>query len=69
MTLRRGLSRLGAGAVVLWFVFWTFAYVFKARMSETDAPLPPAFSPTTDIALVVTAILAGSWIVSGFRSD
>ncbi len=68
VNLRRGFLRLGAGATALWFVFWTFAYVLKPRVSE-NAPSLPALSLTTDIALIVAGVLVLPWVVSGFRPN
>jgi hypothetical protein len=68
VNLRRGFVRLGIGLAVLWFVFWTFAYVMRPLASENAQPLP-ALSPTTDIALIAVAIAGLPWIVSGFRSN
>jgi hypothetical protein len=68
VNLRRGFVRLGIGLAVLWFVFWTCAYVIRPLASE-DAPLLPALSPRTDIALIAVVIVGLPWIVSGFRSN
>jgi hypothetical protein len=66
--LRRGFVRLGIGLAVLWFVFWTCAYVMRPLASEGAQSLP-ALSPTTDIALIAVAIVGLPWIASGFRSN
>ena len=68
VNLRRGFVRLGIGLAVLWFVFWTCAYVMRPLASEDAQPLP-ALSPTTDIALIAVVIVGLPWIVSGFRSN
>jgi hypothetical protein len=68
VSLRRGFVRLGIGLAVLWFVFWTCAYVMRPLASENAQPLP-ALSPTTDIALIAVVIVGLPWIVSGFRSN
>jgi hypothetical protein len=68
VNLRRGFVRLGIGLAALWFVFWTCAYVMRPLASES-AQLPPALSPTTDIALVAAVIVGLPWIVLGFRSN
>jgi hypothetical protein len=61
--------RLAIGLTVLWFVFWTFAYIISPRVSE-NAPLPPSLlSLPTDIVLVLVAALAGLWVVYGFRPN
>jgi hypothetical protein len=65
---RRGFLRLGSGLVMLWFVFWTFAYVLYSPASENRAS-PPAFSLSTDLALAATLLLLGPWIVTGFRPE
>ena len=69
MTFRRGFARLGIGLTVLWFVFWTCAYIIRPQSSENAPSLPPALSLTTDIALVAAAILGAPWVVSGFRPN
>jgi hypothetical protein len=66
VNLRRGFLRLGIGVTALWFVFWTFAYVLKPRVSENAPPLP-ALSLTTDIAVAAAAFLGLPWVISGFR--
>ena len=68
MSPRRGLARLALSLMLLWFVFWTFAYVIVSRRSE-NAPLEPAWSPTTKIALIAAAALAAPWIAAGFRAN
>ena len=68
VNLRRGFVRLGIGLTLLWFVFWTCAYVMRPQASE-NAPRLPALSPTTDIALIAVVIVGLPWIVSGFRSN
>jgi hypothetical protein len=55
--------------VVLWFVFWTCAYIIRSPASENAPSLPPALSLPTEIVLVVAAILGLPWILSGFRSN
>lgn len=66
--LRRGLLRLAASLGLLWFVFWTFAYVIRPQSSE-NVPFPPALSLTTEVALATAMLLATPWIVLGFRPD
>ena len=66
--MRRGLLRLAASGALLWFVFWTFAYVIRPQSSE-NVPFPPALSLTTEVALAMTMLLAAPWVVLGFRSD
>ena len=68
MNPQRGLARLGLSLALLWFVFWTFAYVLVPRASE-NAPLEPAWSPTTKIALAAAAALAAPWVAAGFRAN
>jgi hypothetical protein len=68
--MRRGLLRLGTGSGALWFVFWTFAYVLAAPPWESALPpAGPAFSLTTDLALIATTILALPWVILGFRAN
>ena len=40
VNLRRGFVGLGIGLAVLWFVFWTCAYVMRPLASENAQPLP-----------------------------
>jgi hypothetical protein len=65
--LRRGVTRLATSLAVLWFVFWTVAYVLAPQKSENMAQDPPLRLPT-DIALIAGAILGVPWVVSGLRS-
>ncbi len=65
---RKGLRRLGLGLVMVWFVFWTFAYVLHSLTSVSQAS-PPAFSPSTDLALAATLLLLAPWVVIGFRRE
>ena len=64
---RQALVRLGIGVAVLWFVFWTFAYVMRPH--ESDNPRVPEnpFSLVTQIAMVIAAGLVGPWVLAGFR--
>ena len=71
INLRRGLVRLTAGAVAVWFVFWTFAYVV-----DPDTVLKPelAFAARVTAWHVVVPCLAAAfplagWIGAGFRRD
>ena len=68
LNYRRGLLRLGWGLVVLWFVFWTFAYVLYSPTAENRAS-PPAFSLSTDLALAAALLLLVPWIVLGSRPE
>jgi hypothetical protein len=68
LNLRRGFLRLGIGLTVLWLVFWTAAYVLKPRVSENAPPLP-AFSATTDVAVLAAALLGLPWVIAGFRAN
>ena len=69
MKLQRGFQRFGMSLVALWEVFWTFAYVLPAHPFENATVSGPVFNWTTDIALIIAAVLAVPWIVSGFRSE
>lgn len=62
---RTGLLRLGFGLVMLWFVFWTFAYVLYSRAAENQAA-PPAFSLSSEIAVAAALLLLGPWVAAGF---
>lgn len=72
MSLRRGFLRLGISLVVLWLVFWTFAYVLDPQSSIKLGPATFAlrvmawrvFGP----CLIGTVIL-GIWTVAGFRRE
>lgn len=70
MNLRRGLVRLGIGVAVLWFVFWTFAYVLHPP--STLNPDPGFTTRVTAPGVVVPCLLAilvlGAWVWIGFRS-
>ena len=66
MTLRRGFLRLGFGSALLWFVFWTFAYVLKPPLFE-GTPTPAVFSLSTAAAILAIVILVAPWIASGFQ--
>lgn len=68
MNYRRGLLRLVSGLVMLWFVFWTFAYVLYSRAAENQES-PPAFSLSTDLALAATLLLLVPWTLAGFRPE
>ena len=68
LNCRTGFLRLGVSLMLLWFVFWTFAYVLKPRSAE-NSPSPPAFSLSSDLALLATVMLVVPWIVGGFRAD
>jgi len=57
------------GVTVLWFVFWTCAYIIRSPSSENVTSLPPVFSLNTDIVLIAVAILGMRWVVSGFRRN
>ncbi len=65
---RKGLQRLGLGLVMVWFVFWTFAYVLYQRSAENQVA-PPAFSLSTDLALAAALLLLTPWVVTGFRPE
>ena len=60
-----GFKRLGLGLALLWFVFWTCAYVIVPHRSE-NAPWPSPFSPMTLILLGAVAIPIGQWVTVGF---
>ena len=68
LNCRRGLPRLGLGLVMLWFVFWTFAYVIYSTAAE-NRESPAAFSLTTDFALAAALLLLVPWIALGFRRE
>lgn len=55
--------------MVLWFVFWTFAYVMRPHPSDNTPAPATAFSLTTQLALVLAGGVVGPWVVAGFRPD
>jgi hypothetical protein len=65
--MSRGLFRLAAGAAVLWFVFWTLAYVLAPHRSEMMTQAAP-FTLGTDLVLLATLVGLVPWIVAGFGS-
>jgi hypothetical protein len=67
--IRRGLVRLAMGLAALWLVFWTFAYVIGAPVSENIPAQSPALTLTTGIVLIAVAVLGLPWVVSGFRPN
>ncbi|MGH7047109.1 MAG: hypothetical protein ACREE2_12060 [Stellaceae bacterium] len=68
--LRRGCSRLGMVLAMLWFVYWTCAYIVTPQISDNSPVLVrPTLSFTSDIVLIDTAILGLWWIVAGLRPD
>ncbi len=70
VNLRQSCLRLGSVLALLWFVYWTCAYVINAPSSENSAAPPsPALSATSETVLLVIAVLGLWWIVSALRSD
>jgi len=68
--LRRGYMRLGIGLSVLWFVFWSCAYVVHPYTSHI--PQPASFALLIMawgilVPCVMTALLLACWITAGFR--
>jgi hypothetical protein len=63
---RRGLVRLGIGAVSWWFLFWTCAYAVSPA-SENAPPSATAVSWPTEIGLAVAGIVDLGWVAMGFR--
>lgn len=68
MNLRRGLLRLGLAAVLVWFVFWTCAYVVQPRSAE-NSPKSPAHSTGTLIVTALAAAIAAPWVILAFRRE
>ena len=70
INLRQCFLRLGCVLAMLWFVYWTCAYVIKTPTSENSAlPPSPALSAASEAVLVALAVLGLWWIVSALRSD
>jgi hypothetical protein len=72
LNLRRGCVRLGIGLTVLWFVFWSCAYVIHPYTSLI--PQPASFARLIMawgilVPCVMTALLLACWITAGFRPD
>jgi len=65
---RQGIIRLGIGLVLLWFVFWTFAYVMRPHLSDNPRVPETPFSLVTQLAMVLATGFIGPWVVAGFRS-
>ena len=58
------------GLGVLWFVFWTFAYVIHPYSS---LKVEPTFTIritawSVVVPCLVSAVILGGWIAAGFRS-
>lgn len=72
MKLLPGFQRLAIGAVVVWFVFWTCAYIIAPHQSETEQLAGYVFSFTQlavgALLLLTAAFFGAPWIVRGFRS-
>jgi heme A synthase len=63
--------RLGIGLVLLWVVFWTFAYVIDPYSSlKPDLAYMARITAWSVLApcLLATVILGG-WVAAGFRSS
>jgi len=65
--MSRGVARVAAASAVLWFLFWTLAYVLTPHRSEMMVQSPP-FTFRTDLVLLAAFVGLLPWIVSGFRS-
>jgi hypothetical protein len=63
---RRGLVRLGIGATLWWFVFWTCAYAISPA-SENAPVATSTLSWPTEIGLAIAGAIDVAWIVSGLR--
>jgi len=66
---RQGIIRLGIGLVLLWFVFWTFAYVMRPHTSDNPRVPEAPFSLITQLAMVLATGCIGPWVVAAFRSE
>jgi len=67
VNLRRGFLRLAISLGVLWFVYWTFAYVLGIRHSENQPISGGPLAWQTVLAVIAAAAVALAWIVSGLR--
>lgn len=68
--LHRGLLRLGVSLWLLWFVYWTCAYIIRTPPAENRAaPLPLSTYLALAPLLIAAATTAIRWILAGFRSD
>lgn len=70
LNLRRGYVRLGIGLTVLWFVFWSCAYVTHPYTSLV--PEPASFALLIMawgilVPCVMAVLLLACWITAGFR--
>jgi hypothetical protein len=65
--MSRGLARVATATAVLWFVFWTLAYVLTPHRSEMMVQSTP-FTLRTDLLLLAAFVGLLPWMVSGFRS-
>jgi hypothetical protein len=68
--LRRGYLRIGIGLTVLWFVFWSCAYVIHPYTSLV--PQPATFVLLIMawgilVPCVAAAVVLACWIAAGFR--
>jgi hypothetical protein len=71
MSLRRGFLRLGISLVVLWLVFWTFAYVLNPSSSIKPGPATFAIRVmawSVSGPCLIVAVILGVWTAVGFRS-
>jgi len=72
MNLQRGLLRLGIGIAVVWFVFWTCAYVIHPYSSVRPEPASWVIRVTAWSVLMpclIAASILGGWIAAAFRSN
>ena len=69
LSLKRGFIRLAIAAAVIWFVFWTSAYVITPF---TTLHAEPSFAERVTAWSVVVptfaaALILGIWLGVGFR--
>jgi hypothetical protein len=72
LNLHRGYVRLAIGVTVLWFVFWSCAYVIHPYTSLT--PQPASFALLIMawgilVPCVIAALVLAYWIAAGFRPN
>ena len=72
LNLQRGYVRLGIGLTVLWFVFWSCAYVIRPYtrlMPEPTSFARLVMSPGILGPCVMVALVLAYWIAAGFRPN
>ena len=71
MSLRLGFRRMGISLVVLWLVFWTFAYVLNPQSPIKPGPATFAIRVMAwgvSGPSLIAAVILGVWTAMGFRT-